>query len=365
METGVIDVKIHFPGYLVERNRNGSPRYRVRVEGQKARKITIPVGHDHPDFPNHYFAARAGEQWEASKPKAVDRSLDWLSDRYLAHLKKMVDAGHRAQATYKQRKSQLLRVCDFCDDDGNRYGDFDMQAPTSAFIAIRDDLADRPGEADNTMKSVRAVYQWAMERNEIDHNPAAGISKINTNVKGATPWTADDLKKFKDRHPKGSPAHLWLTLQAFTTCRIGDAVWLGREQEKVINGQTYLEYQPRKKGSAPVTIPILSPLYEATRASKIVGPAYILNSNGQPYKSTEGLRMRVQRWLKEAEITGKSSHGIRKAMGELLAEMGCSQHQIMAIMSHTQAKTSEVYTKSAERRVLAAGGMQALASLEW
>jgi len=75
--------------------------------------------------------------------------------------------------------------------------------------------------------------------------------------------------------------------------------------------------------------------------------------------------MRVQRWLKEAEITGKSSHGIRKAMGELLAEMGCSQHQIMAIMSHTQAKTSEVYTKSAERRVLATGGMQALANLEW
>jgi hypothetical protein len=34
-------------------------------------------------------------------------------------------------------------------------------------------------------------------------------------------------------------------------------------------------------------------------------------------------------------------------------------------MSHTQAKTSEIYTKSAERRVLATGGMQALANLEW
>ena len=52
-------------------------------------------------------------------------------------------------------------------------------------------------------------------------------------------------------------------------------------------------------------------------------------------------------------------------MGELLAEMGCSQHQIMAIMSHTQAKTSEIYTKGAERRVLATGGMQALATLDW
>jgi len=48
-----------------------------------------------------------------------------------------------------------------------------------------------------------------------------------------------------------------------------------------------------------------------------------------------------------------------------MAEEGRTQHQIMAVMSHTQAKTSEVYTKGAERKILAADGIRALADMKW
>ncbi|PTR15407.1 hypothetical protein [Cereibacter azotoformans] len=41
------------------------------------------------------------------------------------------------------------------------------------------------------------------------------------------------------------------------------------------------------------------------------------------------------------------------------------QHQIMAIMAHTQAKTSEIYTKGVERRTLAAAAFAALAGMDW
>jgi hypothetical protein len=37
----------------------------------------------------------------------------------------------------------------------------------------------------------------------------------------------------------------------------------------------------------------------------------------------------------------------------------------MAVMSHTQAKTSEVYTKGVQRRILAADGVAALEALDW
>lgn len=359
-------MRVHFPGLLIERHRNGKPRYRVRVEGSKSKRIHIPVGPDDPEFPNYYYAARAGEVWQPQQKKAVERSLDWLTGRYLDFLGKMVEAGQMSGATLKQRRSVLTRMCDFTDEDGTRYGDCDMDAPTAAFVAIRDAWANTPGAADNLIKSVRSVYNWAIERGEISHNPAAGIAAINKNPKGgATPWTAADLKRFREAHPKGTTAHLWLTLQAFTACRIGDAIWLGREQEVTHNGQIWLEWQPRKKGSAPVSIPMMPPLFEATRASKIVGPAYILNEKGQPFASTEALRVRVQRWCKAAGLPGRSSHGVRKAVAELMAESGCTQHQIMAVMSHTQAKTSEIYTKGAQRRILAADGVQALANLDW
>jgi integrase len=200
----------------------------------------------------------------------------------------------------------------------------------------------------------------------IHHNPAAGIGTINRNPKGgAVAWKPADLRQFREVHPPGTTAHLWLTLQAFTACRIGDALWLGRENEVMINGQTWLKWQPRKKGSSPVAIPMLPPLFKATRASVVVGPTYLLSETGRPFTSVEALRVRVQRWCAAAGLVDRSSHGIRKAMAELMAESGCSQHQIMAVLAHTQAKTSEVYTKGVERQVLAADGMKALAGLDW
>lgn len=271
-----------------------------------------------------------------------------------------------SRATLNQRRSVLGRLCDHEAEPGERYGDFDMDAPTAAFVTIRDAWAGTPGAADNLIKSVRAVYKWAMERGEVAHNPAAGIGVINTNPKGgATPWTPADLRAFKNAHPAGTTAHLWLTLQAFTACRIGDAIWLGREQEVMRDGQLWLDWQPRKRGSAPVSIPMLPPLYAATRSATVVGPAYLLSEKGTPFGSVEALRVRVQRWCAAAGLKGKSSHGIRKAVAEMMAEAGASQHQIMAVMAHTQAKTSEIYTKGVQRRVLAMSGINALAGLEW
>ena len=79
----------------------------------------------------------------------------------------------------------------------------------------------------------------------------------------------------------------------------------------------------------------------------------------------EALRRMVQLWCAQAGLADRSSHGIRKAVAEMMAEAGASQHQIMAVMAHTQAKTSEIYTKGAARRILAADGMQALSALDW
>ena len=48
-----------------------------------------------------------------------------------------------------------------------------------------------------------------------------------------------------------------------------------------------------------------------------------------------------------------------------VAESGSAQHQIMAVMAHMQARTSEIYTKGVERRVLASDGITALSTLNW
>ena len=70
---------------------------------------------------------------------------------------------------------------------------------------------------------------------------------------------------------------------------------------------------------------MLPPLHEATRAVTVVGPAYLLSETEKPFSSVEALRVRVQRWCEAAGLPGRSSHGIRKAMAETMAEAGCSQ----------------------------------------
>lgn len=358
-------MRVDLPGLLIEAHRNGAPRIRVRVKGDKARRLTIPVPQDHPDFLHHYHAARAGQEWVPGKRRVIERSLDWLCALYLDHLEKLVQAGQASRATLNQRRSVLARFCDHQDDDGDRYGTGEMDVPTFAIVAVRDAWADRPGAADNLIKTVRAVYRFAQKRDLVQANPAAGIEAINISKGGAKPWTLADLKAFRDRHPKGSMARLWLTLHCFTGCRIGDARTLGRANEVQRGGQTYLEWQPAKKGSAFVSIPMLPALHEATRAVTVIGPTYILNEKGQPFASTEALRVRVQRWIAEAGLVDRSSHGIRKALGDFLAENGATQHQIMAVMAHTQAKTSEVYTRGVNRRQLASSAMQAMVGMDW
>ncbi|MCP5088105.1 MAG: tyrosine-type recombinase/integrase [Rhodobacteraceae bacterium] len=91
----------------------------------------------------------------------------------------------------------------------------------------------------------------------------------------------------------------------------------------------------------------------------------MLNQNGLPLKNVETLRQRVRRWCDAAELPNRASHGIRKGLAELLARAGCSSHEIMVILTHNKAQTSEVYTKGAERKILSRSAMSNLRGLKW
>lgn len=358
-----MNMKIEYPGLVIERQRNGSLRYRVRRAGDKTKRTLLPVPPDHPDFQTFYLAARHGDP-APRETDAAPKTMRRLADRYLAHLHRAAEAGLASHATHKQRKSQLLRFCAMQDEDGDEYGTLSMLAPTSVLVRARDKWMHKPGEANNLIKSIRAMYAWAGEHEGLQVNPAAGIKKIGKEGGGATPWTADDLKAFRLRHPSGTTAFAWLTLTMFTACRIDDARTLGRRNEVEISGQLWLRWQPGKRGSAPVELPMAPPLVKALRAVKVEGATYLLTEYGKPF-APNGLGNRVRKWCAEAGLKNRSAHGVRKAVAELLAEAGCTQHQIMSVLSHTQAKTSEVYTKGAERRVMAATAMQAMAGVEW
>jgi integrase len=366
------DMRINLPGLLKERMPSGAYRYRVRVEGNKTKRIALTVTPEHPEFMEIYYAARLGVALQPRKPapdRVVRDTVEWLTAAYLAHLEGMVKAGKASPLTLKQRRHFFARLnahrAAYGKAAGQPFAGLHMDIPPEELVAFRDAYASTSGAADNMIKAVRSLYAWAIERRLTDVNPAVGIGKIHTGQGGATPWTVADLSRYRDTHKPGTQAHLTLTLFMFTACRIGDAVVLGRAHEETNGGITWLSWQPGKRGAKPVSIPMLPPLYAATRAQAVVGKTYLLNAYGQPWASPEALRNRFKEWCREAGLPDLSAHGIRKAAGKLLAEAGATQHQIMAIHGHAEAKTSEIYTRAADRARLAKDAMALLAGLEW
>lgn len=365
-------VRIHLPGYIAEKLKSGNIRHRVRIEGVKDSKITIPCGPGEPDFHRYYNAARAGIHVDKSESAAhvpMEGSVDWLVRAYLAHLTEQVKIGDASPYTLKQReglaKHLLNHKSSSKNSSGKLYRQLPMAIPQSELIIYRDSMMGTPGKAKNSFKFLKAMFKWAVDRGYCAVNPAEGITVKYRSQGGATPWTMDDLEKFKKSHPFGSNAHLALTLFMFTACRIGDAISLGRANEFTHNGRTWLRWQPSKKGSKLVEIPMMPPLERAIKTQTIVGPTYIMTEKGQPFKSPEGLRNKMASWCKEAELSGRSSHGIRKAAGHLLALNGATQYEIMSIHGHAQAATSQVYTDGVERTRLADQAMDKLKGMDW
>ena len=356
-----MDMRLDFPGLLRERLPSGATRYRVRVAGDKTRRIALTVTPDHPHFAEIYRAARAGVQISpeaAPEDRAIRGSIGWLAAKHIAGLERDVAAGNASALTLKKRRGVMKVLTD-------RYGDYAMNMPPEKLVALRDEYAATPAWADSIIEGIRSMYRWGTERRLCSINPAIGIARIDRGKGGAIPWTADDLRKYRDRHPPGTTPHLALTLFMFTACRIADAILLGRGHEVTVEGVRALRWQPGKKGSAEVTIPMLPPLYRATRAATVQGETYLLNAKGARFATADSLGQMFRRWCDEAGLSDRSSHGIRKAAGHLLAQEGCSQYQIMTVHGHTQAQTSEVYTRGVDRWRLARDAMSALEAMDW
>ena len=353
------NMRVNHPGLIAERLPSGQKRWRVRVAGNPNKKIRLNLTPDHPLFGEHYHAARAGIELPAPElaKSSIKGSVGWLVETYQAAMANMAKDGRLDPATVKQRST-------FLDWLRAEVGEYSASMPSTQLVLLRDKRAATPGAANNLIKAVRAMYAWAIERGFAKANPATGIPAL-TAGSGARPWSLEDLETFRKRHPFGTTPHLALTLFMFTAARIGDVVRLGRANEVKRGDLIWLDWQPEKRGSRRVQIPILPPLLKAIRAQQVIGSTYLMTQHGKSFATKKALGTRFANWVSQAGLTGLSAHGIRKAAGELLALQGASQYHIMAIHGHANAKTSEIYTEGADRARLAQQAMEKLAGMDW
>lgn len=119
--------------------------------------------------------------------------------------------------------------------------------------------------------------------------------------------------------------------------------------------------QQKNRGRKPVhlTIPIIPELKTIIDASPCGELSFLMTAFGRPF-TANGFGNRFRKWCNEAGLPHCSVHGLRKATSARLAELGCSEQEIMAVTGHRTSKEVTRYTRAASQEVRAESALRAL-----
>jgi integrase len=214
-------------------------------------------------------------------------------------------------------------------------------------------LADRPSAANHALKMLRRLMRFAIDMGWVQADPTRAARFRPARSDGFYTWTVTDIEMFRAAFPLGTRARLALELGLYTGASRVDIVQLGPGH--IVDGM--LRYN-RSKTSELVVVPVHPALAEALA---LLPPQqrWFLMHDRRPYTPES-----VGNWFAaraaEAGVTGGTLHGLRKAMATQLAHAGCSEKQIAAYLGHRSTRQAEIYTRKADKGLLAADAFRAL-----
>ena len=227
------------------------------------------------------------------------------------------------------------------------------------------DRAGTPSAANRLLRMIHILMRHAVEMNWRHDDPTRGVRKLKEKSGGFTTWEDDHIDLFLAHHKPGTRAHLAMMLLLYTGQRRGDVVRMGRQHVR----NNVLTIAQQKTGQV-VSIPLHPKLKATLDQLPKDNLTFLVSERGGPMKP-ESFTNWFRRIVREVthEVNGKpvpalpdrlSPHGLRKATCRMLAEAGCTPHQIMAISGHKTLAEVTRYTVAAERIGLAEGAMASL-----
>jgi len=199
---------------------------------------------------------------------------------------------------------------------------------------------------------MRGLFRWAHQAKLVKVDPTAGVG--NPRLKagdGFMAWTEEHVAAYQARWTLGTRERVWLDVLLYTGLRRGDAVRLGRQHVRA--GAIRAE----KNG---VEVPVK--IYPVLQLTLDAGPcgdlAFICGERGQPLTKGD-LRKYVQGRMQGGWLPG-SAHGVRKIAATRMAEAEAMESELMAVFGWIDAKMATHYTRTANRKRLAAQSMTKL-----
>ena len=337
--------------YVVrDKDRHGNIRLYFRKDGKKTR---LRGAEGSAEFLENYRLALLNQSLPTPSFETVQsRSIRQLCVGYFqsAPFKSLAPRGQQV------RRSILERFCQNQNDGEKPYKMLEPQHLRKR----RDAMMDRPEAANNMLKAVRQLCKYAMTYENFDKNPAKAVEYLPGNPDGFHAWTPDEFTQFEERHPVGSMARLALALALYTGQRRSDLVNLGRQHIVINHGTEWLKFtQHKNREKAPIhmEIPIVSALRQVLDATPTGDLNFLTNGYGRPFTSN-GFGNKFRDWCDQAELPQCSVHGLRKAAASRLAELGCTEQEIMSITGHKTSKEIARYTKAARQKTRAESALR-------
>ena len=329
-------------------DRHGNVRLYYRRKGFPKVRLDGPVGS--PAFWSSYQKANANKVSSAKATPANRRrgSLRWLCDCYFAS-HQFLSLDPRTQYV---RRGILDKLC-------KEKGDARVSELRRRHVReMRDAKVSTPEAANGLLKALRQLFKFATESELVGDNPTRDIAYLRSSSQGHHSWTLEEVAQFESVHEVGSTARLALALLLYTGQRRSDVIRMGK-QHRQDGWLKFTQFKGRNNKPVTLEIPIVGELENIISASTTGDLNFIVTAFGKPF-SDAGFGNRFRKWCDEADLHHCSAHGLRKATAARLAELGCSEHEIMAITGHSTSKEVARYTRAARQKILAQSAMDKL-----
>jgi integrase len=233
------------------------------------------------------------------------------------------------------------------------HGDRSMGDMPPKFIALTLNKL-QPHAARNWFKAIRHLMQYAKSVGLCRVDPTEGLKLPKAKSTEHRAWTDAEIGAYERTHPIGSKARLAFALGYYTAQRRGDAIRMGRQH---ISADGFIAVR-QEKTDAVLDVPVHPRLRTIIDAA---APAdhltFLVTKTGKPY-SPNDFSEQFRQWCDAAELPSDVTfHGLRYSAGRVLADAGCSPHQIAAITGHKTLAMVQKYSKGTRQRRLASEAM--------
>ncbi len=191
------------PPYLIKRiARNGDTTWYVWK--RPARQIRIRGEYGSYEFMAAYNAAMTGPMREpVEKPRLAPETLSWLIARY-----RQTSAWSQLKPSTQRARGNILKNIE------KTAGPKPYASITKADIAAtRDAKRSTPSAANEFINVMRNLFDWAVEANLVETNPAHGVKGVlRPRNGGFRQWTEEDINKFEQHWPIGTRERLAMSV---------------------------------------------------------------------------------------------------------------------------------------------------------